>query len=482
MRPSQKTQRKLQMNSRVIKLLWIAFEKFGMTIVSIATFFIYAKLLTPLVFGMAVLALSIGQGVAVIFGNLFEDALVQHKDPQSTHFDTAFWGGISISAVLSFSILGICWFLAIDPALFNLIAFSLLHIVLVSVTSLYVAKLRRIGRFDTLAKRSMLSRLVGAGAGIGLVLYGFGSVAVVAQSVIIEIVGLAYLLFVTNHRIGLSFQRKAFFELSSVGWMLCVRRLSWDASIRGIPILLGMTAGTAAVGLFGFAWRIVEMPRSAIASGLLSYALPVFSRRQKQKEELCQLFQLSTKFTAMIVTPLFVGLALVAPTLVPWLFGDKWLDAILPTQIFALVAVISLARIYVPVSFTAVAKPSTALISDLVGTIAALTVTAMFGAAYGAMAAALGMLLRVFVTMPFSMKGYSKIFGLNGFNQIKPVSSAWLASLGMVFAVVISGQFIESSLEVIFLATCLIGAASYVVCMKLVYPSWQQDLRQFLNR
>ncbi|PKF78857.1 hypothetical protein CW749_15085 [Vibrio sp. vnigr-6D03] len=470
------------MNNRIAKLLWIAVEKFGMTVVSIASFFIYAKLLTPTEFGVAVLALSIGQGIALIFGNLFEDALVRHNNPDSTHFDTAFWGGISISLFLCATVLTICGLMQLDPALFNLIAFSLLHIILVSVSSLYVAKFRREGRFDTLAKRSMFSRLVGAASGIGLALYSFGSVAVVAQSVIIELVGLGYLLLVTNHRIGLSFQRKAFFELSSVGWMLCVRRLSWDASIRGIPIVLGMTAGTAAVGLFGFAWRMVEMPRSAIASGLLSYALPVFSRRQNQKEELCQLFQISTKFTAMIVTPLFVGLALVAPTLVPWLFGDKWLDAILPTQIFAIVAVISLARIYVPVSFTAVAKPSTALISDMVGTIVALAVTAVLGASYGAMAAALGMLLRVFVTMPFSMKGYSKIFGLNGLNQIKPVSAAWMASLGMVFAVAISGQYIESSLAIISLATCLIGAASYVLCMKLVYPSWQQDLRQFLNR
>lgn len=482
MRPTQKTQRKLQMNSRVIKLLWIAFEKFGMTIVSIATFFIYAKLLTPSVFGMAVLALSIGQGAAYIFGNLFEDALVQHKDPQSVHFDTAFWGGISLSVALSFSILVVCWLLALDTELFGLIVFSLLHIILVSMASLYVAILRRTGRFDTLAKRSMLSRLVGAASGVGLALYGFDSVAVVAHSVMIEIVGLAYLLLVSNHRIGLSFQRKAFFELGSVGWMLCVRRLSWDASIRGIPILLGVTSGTAAVGLFGFAWRMVEMPRSAIASGLLSYALPVFSRRQNEKEELRQLFLASTKFTAMIVTPLFVGLALVAPTFVPWLFGDKWLDAILPTQIFAIVAVISLARIYVPVSFTAVAKPSTALISDVVATLVALATTALLGATYGAMAAAFGMLLRVFVTMPFSMKGYNKIFGLSWFYQIKPVSAAWLASLGMTFAVVISGQFIESSLAIIFLASCLIGAASYVVCMKLVYPSWQQDFRQFLNR
>lgn len=171
-----------------------------------------------------------------------------------------------------------------------------------------------------------------------------------------------------------------------------------------------------------------------------------------------------------------------APTFVPWLFGDKWLDAILPTQIFAIVAVISLARIYVPVSFTAVAKPSTALISDVVATLVALATTALLGATYGAMAAAFGMLLRVFVTMPFSMKGYNKIFGLSWFYQIKPVSAAWLASLGMTFAVVISGQFIESSLAIIFLASCLIGAASYVVCMKLVYPSWQQDFRQFLNR
>lgn len=470
------------MNNRIVKLLWIAVEKFGMTVVSIATFFIYAKLLTPTEFGVAVLALSIGQGIALIFGNLFEDALVRHNKPDSTHFDTAFWGGISISLFLCATVLTICGLMQLDPTLFNLIAFSLLHIILVSVSSLYVAKLRRESRFDTFTKRTMISRLIGALSGVAMAFYGFGSIAVVAQSIIIEVVGFAYLLIVSKHSIGGAFHRKIFFELSSIGWMLCVRRLSWDASIRGIPIVLGMTAGATTVGLFGFAWRMVEMPRSAIASGLLSYALPVFSRRQSKKGELCQLFQSSTKFTAMIVTPLFIGLALVAPTLVPWLFGEKWIDAILPTQIFAIVAVLSLVRIYVPVSFTAIAKPSTALASDVFGTIVALAITAVFAPTYGVLAAALAMLARVFVTMPFSMTGYNKIFGLSWYNQIKPVSPAWLASFGMAVSIFIFEQFVESSLAFVFFATCLIGVTSYFISMQLVYPSWRQEFRQFLNR
>ena len=462
--------------------MWIAVEKFGMTLLSLTTFFIYAKLLNPFEFGMAVLALSIGQGLALIFGSLFQDALVQHQSPTSHHFDTAFVAGISISALLSLFVLLICYLLNLEQALINLIAFSLLHIVLVSVSSVYVAILRREGRFDTLAKFSLLSRVVGATAGIGMALNGMGSLAVVAQSVMIELVGLAYLIINSKHRMGLRIKRDCFIELCSFGSMLSLRRMSWDVSIRGIPIVLGMSAGTAAVGLFGFAWRLVEMPRSAIASGLLSYALPVFSRRQHQKKELCQLFQNSTKFTAMIVTPLFVGLALVAPTLIPWLFDDKWIEAIVPTQLMAIVAVLSMARIYVPVSFTAVARPSTALFSDIVASIVALTITALFGASHGVMAAVFALMVRILVTLPFTMKGYTNIFGLSWVNQIRPLTAAWFASLGMATAVLTFLQLIELTPAILFAASATIGVISYLLIICVVYPSWHKDFRQFLSR
>ncbi|TCI02613.1 hypothetical protein EZV61_12480 [Corallincola luteus] len=470
------------MNGRVIKLLWIALEKFGITFISIATFFVYAKMLGPIEFGLAVLALSVGQGLSLIFGNLFEDAIVRHQEPLQKHFDSGWWGGIFISVVLCVLVVAISHALALQPLLHDLILLSIVQIPLVSISTVYVAGLRREGHFNVLAKRTIIARLLGAAVGLTMVFQGAGSWSVVTQAVLIELFSLLSLAVLSDKKIGMQFSWRAFCELVSVGWALSLRRLSWDASIRGIPIILGATAGAAAVGIYGLAWRMVEMPRSAIASGLLSYALPVFSRRQSDLPKLQGLFLDATKNTGLIVIPMFVGLSALAPVLLPWIFGSEWDDAIVPVQLLAIVAALSFTRIYIPVSLTALARPGVTLTTDIIGTVIALIVTYWYGTELGALAAAFAMLLRSVVVFPFSSMGLKKVLGIGFKSQLSTFVGAAFASLCMAIFVTFVSRQLEYSVLVSALSSVVGGGVCYLLVLTVIHPKWFSELKAFFGK
>ncbi|MGR5094389.1 oligosaccharide flippase family protein [Vibrio maritimus] len=470
-------------NNRITKLLWIATEKGGMTLVSIVTFFVYAKLLTPEQFGYAIFALAVGQGIAMIFANLFEDALIQQSAPSTKHYDTAFWGGL-IFSLLSCSLVAI-WLLSTQSnrVLTELIAFSLLIIVFVGMSSIYVANARMEGDFKLLAKRSVIARLIGAACGITMAFKGFGPLSVVIQAVLIEVISFFYLAVRRPQRIGFDVGITEFKELSAIGWLLCLRRLSWDGTTRGLPLILGTVAGPAAVGLFGFAWRTVEMPRSAISSGLMSYALPAFSRKKDDKEELQELFIGMTRYTALLVVPLFVGLAATAPTLIPLIFGDKWLEAIVPVQVMSLIGLVSLLRVYAPSLFTALARPNVSLTSDIVSTVSALVCTLILADDFGVYAAVFGLITRSIISVPFSVMGINKVLKLNSFTQLSPVVVPCVASIGMAVAVQMLGYVMSQSTSWLLLTYQITGGAIvYFSLVLMLMPNVKTHWGLFINR
>ncbi|GGA64537.1 lipopolysaccharide biosynthesis protein [Neiella marina] len=468
------------MSSRIAKLLWIATEKVGLTLLSLVTFFVYAKFLGPSELGLAILALSIVQGLALVFANLFEDALVRHQQPSPSDFHSAFWGGLVLTSGLSLVVLLAAYSWLSQP-LAALVYWALPILPLTATTSIYVAQLRRQGQFKLLSQRQLLGRTCGALFGLAMIAGGYGALAIIGQALIGSILGFATLLIGAEYRPRWQLKMNHATALVSVGWPLALKRLSWDALIRGIPLVLGVVSGAAAVGFYSLAWRLVEMPRSAMVSGILSYALPVFSRRQQDSTQLQTLFCDATKATSLFLVPCFVGLAALVPIVVPWIFGPEWQPAVLPAQVLAIAMAISCTRVFVPVAFTAVSKTSTNLIVDMTTSALALVITCIAGPVWGALAGAMAMLLRVLIALPFGILALQRVVGIDANSQWHAVRPVILASfLMMAFVSAIVANVPLSALVTSGLAL-FVGIAAYGISLSLINPSWWRDLRGFIT-
>jgi len=71
-----------------------------------------------------------------------------------------------------------------------------------------------------------------------------------------------------------------------------------------------------------------------------SVAFPTFSRIQNEPERMRRAFYNVTQYTSLFAFPVFIGLAVLAPEIVPAVFGEKWLPSIPVMQVLSLIGIL----------------------------------------------------------------------------------------------------------------------------------------------
>jgi PST family polysaccharide transporter len=119
-----------------------------------------------------------------------------------------------------------------------------------------------------------------------------------------------------------------------------VARLFWYAYQNSDFIVAGKRLGSVALGAYSYAWTLASMPIDKISALVGSVTPPIFAAVQHDIPALRRYFLTVTEGLAMFTFPLTLGLALVAPELVPVVFGDRWLSMIPALQVLAAYATI----------------------------------------------------------------------------------------------------------------------------------------------
>lgn len=403
--------------------LWVLIEKFGAAFLSVAVFFVYAKFLSTEEMGIAVVILSITQFLALLLNSFFEDALVQKEKYTESDMNSSFWISMIISVLLMIlTCMGFyIWGKSVPHhSILAMAAFGSLEILFTNMTTTYVAKLRREGKFKILAFRVIVGRITGAMIGLSCILSGLGAWSIIAQSV----TGMAFQLFtllyasrrIPSFEIHISLLK----ETSRFGSMMTIRRLSWDALVRMTPIAANIVGGPSLAGIVGFAWRIVELIRGSISSGLAGYLLPILSKDKNNIPKMAADFINITGVTAFFSTPVFLGLYLVAPTMIKEFFDEKWYNTAPLIQIFSIAALISIYRTPAVVSINAAGFPGKMLVPDIVASTLTITMMLLFGH-LGSWVIGLAYLGFMTFLLPKSISIVKNILNLSAFEQIRPI-------------------------------------------------------------
>ena len=179
---------------RIIRLLWIFFEKFGLVFLSIFSFFIYAHLLLPEELGQGALVLGVVELITLIFTSTVDSSFVR-LDKVSTKQDaTLFWAG-NLFSLSSMALINIGTFIyTTNPEIRLLMAVASTLLLLQMASRVYVAHMRRSGNFKALAMRTLLGKIVGMAVGIGAAYYGMGAWAIVLQAISMQFIATSMLM------------------------------------------------------------------------------------------------------------------------------------------------------------------------------------------------------------------------------------------------------------------------------------------------
>jgi O-antigen/teichoic acid export membrane protein len=217
---------------------------------------------------------------------------------------------------------------------------------------------------------------------------------------------------------------------------------------------------------------------------MTTIATPVLARTAGH-DELFALRRRMVRMLTMVVFPLLVGLVLLAPVVVPWIFGPAWEPAVLPTQLLAGAGAATVVIDAVGTVFMATGRSRALLgfgVAHFVVYIAVVFVASNWGVT-GVAIAASGVHL-VFVVVAYTMLVHGR--PENPLRLLwSDASAAAVSSVAMAAAALPVELALRSSGAPAIAHLVVVGAvggSAYLVAMRLWFKDAWRDLSALVQR
>lgn len=331
--------------------IWTAGVRAGVSLMGLANTVILARLLVPEDFGLVAVAAVIFSIIGAFTGLSLATALIQHRDPQREHYDTA-WTievlrGACVAAILagvgfSFRFFG-------DPRLeFIMYAFSLTAIISALRNPRIIDFQRRLSFHQELLIQ-LAEKLASLTAAVTIAVIYQSFWAIVAGWLATQIISvlLSYILIPYLPRLSLRHWRGLFSFSSWVALGSGIREVNWRAD----QLMVSAVLGPAALGQYEVGGRLSALPVRESVAPLVHVLFPAFAKLQDDKERLRNAYLRAQRILALVAFPVGIGFSLVAAPLVEFALGPKWAMAGLVIQVLStLFAIQAIATPFAPMA------------------------------------------------------------------------------------------------------------------------------------
>ena len=357
--------------SHAVNVFWSGFEAAVSAVLSFASMFIVARMVGPAEVGVGAAAVAVHVLLWVAVNALFADALVQRSVVDDAVFSSAFAASAVIgcvAALLQVALgLPLAWSLG-DDRLTTMSAVLALSLPLAGAAGPVQGMLTRDRAYRTLAWRTVIGQGLGTLVGVASALAGAGAWALVAQQLVVSAGGATALLLRCPMPPRRIVSWRILRELLRVGLPLTVSTLVQHGRYRLFALLIGATAGVAALGQVHMAFRLVDAVRELAFTAQWRLMLPHLAERQDDLPALHAGVDRCLGWSSVLAFPLCAVMAVTIQPLVATLLGPVWQPSGLAAlPLIALAAWLFLAF---PANVAVVArgKARTILIANLAGT------------------------------------------------------------------------------------------------------------------
>ncbi|HEV7367962.1 oligosaccharide flippase family protein [Arenibaculum sp.] len=375
---------------------WTTVDAWATEAANLVVFLVLVRLLAPSEFGIVAMAAVFVMLASDLGAFSVTQVLIQRRDLQRGHVDAVFLTVLGLSVVgFALVLAGAPLAAAVygEPLVAELLVWLSPVIVLNAFTAVPIALLTRDMRFGTLAMRSFAMVVTSGAVGVSLAVLGYGPWALVAQALTKSAVSLVVLMGATGWRPGWRCGRGHLRDVRGYVLGTFGTHVVGAAERHVVQFLLGLLLGSAALGYFNAAQRLVEILVRLFIVPVSQLTMPGFSTVQADPARVRALLEGGVRVTSLISFPAFVGAAVVAPDLVGVVLGETWLPAAPVLAILALRGLGSTSALPGASLLYALGRPHW-LLGINAASLAAGTVVLLVAAPFGVAAAAAGDLLR----------------------------------------------------------------------------------------
>ena len=315
---------------------------------SIGTLLIVARFVGPEDFGKAAIILGGTQLANLFVEGLFHDALIQRRD-LTTSIAGAALAFVLILATALFTLAA--GLFAVFPNMLGveqgwLVISALFSLLFNGPIGVSNALMRREFDFATVARASVIGKLLGCAVGIAIAAMGGGAFSLVWQYTADAIFHCALIVPSALGRLKVNLRFAPLGPLLRFAMPYALMHLLVAARLQCFMLAVAVLLGLRAAGIINIAFRFTTTAQVILTTAFNNLTFPLLAARQNASHpDFVTVFQISTKLITVGALPAFVGLLLVAADFIPVAMGPNWYATVPLVAVLAAGAAISFLRL-----------------------------------------------------------------------------------------------------------------------------------------
>ena len=326
--------------------MWSAIERFSVQVVQFLITIILARLVAHSEYGLiAMLAIFIAIAQSFVDSG-FSSALVQKKNRTEIDFSTVFYFNIIISLFAYVALYASAPYIALyyrEPLLEMVCKWLGLSLIIQGLSVVHIAKLTVLLDFKTQARASLAAVVISGLLGVYLAYYGYGVWALVAQSLLNNLLNTVFLWMLAKWVPQFIFSWNSLKTLFSFGSKLLLSGLLHTIYLNLYNLVIGRKYSATDVGFFNQASLTARFPSVSLMAIISRAIYPIQCENQDKNEILITSFIQYLRMSSYIIFPVMICIAVLAEPLISIVLTDKWLP------MSDLLTVLSLGYMWIPI-------------------------------------------------------------------------------------------------------------------------------------
>jgi PST family polysaccharide transporter len=287
-----------------------------------------ATILSPSDFGLLATATVVVSFTQLFIDNGLGRALIQY-DTASLEFvaNTSFWVNLALSLLLYVLLFAAAPWIAVafnQQALLLIVRVLGLQVILASMATVQQSLLQRNFAFKRILAARLVSAFVPGIVSIFLAWKGYGVWSLVIGALTMSIINSIALWIACPWRPTFGFAWTAVLPILGFGsWTLLEGLGTWFL-LWGDNLLVGSFLGVEQLGVYRVACNIALVVFTIVLNPLIVVLYPYLSRLQADPPALRDVFVKLSRLVTALALPLGCGMFLVAPAVIPLIFGNRW--------------------------------------------------------------------------------------------------------------------------------------------------------------
>ncbi len=320
-------------------VLWRFFERIGAQAVSFIVLIILARLIAPEYYGKIALITVFTAILQVFVDSGLGNALIQKKDADDLDFSTVFFTNIAFCIVLYGLLFIAAPFIAkfySDEQFTILVRVLGLTLVISGVKNVLQAYVAKNMIFKKFFFATLLGTIVSAIVGVCLAYKGFGVWALITQQLTNLFIDTFVLWIIVPWKPALQFSFERLKQLFSFGWKLLLSAIITTIYSKLRQLIIAKKYTSTDLAYYNKAEVFPNTIVANIDTSLNSVLFSAMASSQDNVDIVKSMARRTLKVSTYIMSPLMIGLAVTAPSVIKLLLTDKWMFCVPYFRVFCI--------------------------------------------------------------------------------------------------------------------------------------------------